>query len=584
MKDDVIFGEIIREYFETVAAEMNAVMDRTAMSPIFNEAHDCSAGVFAYNGEEVNLVARAMSEPVHIFASLTSVEGVMDYYRNDLHPGDVIIVNDPYAFGTHSADWTVVRPVFHKGRPVFFPGVRGHIIEHGAPVAGGLSPHNHDIWQESIRFQPIKLYARGEPQQDVFRWLRANNRQPLVMEGDLRALMGACVVAERRILEIIDKYGYDRVAEGVAYVLDYSERRVRAAIRSWPDGEYFGQALADTDYNGQYDLNIDCTLKVEGDALTANFTGTHSQGGGHVNSTPGNTGSWVFTALSAILPDVPINSGFFRPVAMVLPEGTLVNGTSPASVATNTINIGSTIGDAVMKAFEHVVPESVGSVAADLTITMHLGEDSRYPDRPFFVHVDYLMSAVTASGAHGVDGWGGWSALHCSHRMPTIEMTEVQIPVLYRRAEYEVDTAAPGKWRGVPAFVVERENPEHQYVVWMICVQSNRNPLPGWYGGEPGVPSVVTMDLGGENESLCNEYAVNHLTAPGERLRAVSGGGGGWGPAVERDPAAVLEDVLDEYVSVEVACERYGVVVSGVPLAVDATATAQLRLEMAAAR
>jgi N-methylhydantoinase B len=559
---------------------MNTVLDRTAMSPIFNEAHDCSAGVFAYDGDEINLVARAASEPVHIFASLTSVVGVMDYYRSDLHPGDLIIVNDPYAGGTHSADWTVVRPVFHEGRPVFFPGARGHIIEHGAPEAGGLAPHNHDIWQESIRFQPLKLYSRGEPQADVFRWLRANSRQPDVMEGDLRALIGACAVAEQRILEIIDKHGYERVLEGVGSLLDYSERRVRSAIRSWPDGEYFGRALADTDYNGQYDLNIDCTLRVTGDRLTADFTGTHAQGGGHINSTPGNTGSWVYLAMSALLPDVPINSGFFRPVDLVLPEGTLVNGTSPAPVATNTINIGSTIGNSLMKAFEQVVPELVGSVAVDITITHHFGEDERFEDRPFFANVDYLMSAVMASGAHGVDGWGGWSAQHCSHRMPTVEMTEVQIPVLYRRAEYENDTAAPGTWRGVPAFVVERENPDDQRVVWTLCVQSNRNPLPGWAGGEPGAPSMVTMDVGGENEIPVTEYIFHHVTAPGERLRAISGGGGGWGPAVERDPAAVLEDVLDEHVTVESARERYGVVIAGSPPAVDEAATARRREAM----
>jgi N-methylhydantoinase B len=581
--NDGIFGEIIRQYFETLAAEMNTVLDRTALSPIFNEAHDCSAGIFSFDGAKPSLIARANAEPVHIFASLESVRGVLDYFRNDLHEGDVIIVNDPYAFGTHSADWTVVQPVFFEGQPIFFPGVRGHIIEHGSPLPGGISPFQFDIWQESIRFMPLKLYQRGELQADVLGWLRANNRQADVMNGDLQAMIGACRVAAKRIREVVSKYGLARVQYGVDYILDYSERRVRAAIAELPDGKYFGRKLCDTDYCGHLDLNIDCNLEVKGDELIVDFTGTSPQGTGHVNSTPGSTGSWVYCALSAIYPEIPVNSGFFRPVKIIMPEGTLVNATSPAPVATNTVNIGSSIGDAVMKAFEHVVPELVGSIACDLTITVHLGQDQRFEEKPFFVNVDYLMSAVSASGAYGVDGWGGWSPTHCSHRMPTVEMTEVATPVFYKRAEYEIDTAAPGQWRGVPAFVVERQNPSDQYVAWMICVQSYRHTLPGWVGGKEGAKSFITLDLNGEREQLVTDYAYHYVAQPNEVIFAQSGGGGGWGNPFERDPKAVLEDVRDEYITRKTADEDYGVVFSkDKALRLDEAATRQRRAELQA--
>src|SRR5207249_2898342 len=151
-------------------------------------------------------------------------------------------------------------------------------------------------------------------------------------------------------------------------------------------------------------------------------------GTGPVNSTYGSTGSWVYTALSAVMHEIPINSGFFRPVRLTIPEGTIVNPISPAPVCTNTILIGSNIGDAVMKALEHVVPERVGSVACDVLINMHFGQDTRYPDLPFFIHGDYLFAAVMSSAGCGVDGWGAWSAPHGSHRMPTVEMTEIQTP------------------------------------------------------------------------------------------------------------------------------------------------------------
>lgn len=581
MERDVVFGEVIRQYFETVAEEMNTVLDRTAMSQIFNEAHDCSAGIFSYDGASPSLIARANAEPVHIYASLESVRGTLQYYRNDLHQGDIIVVNDPYAHGTHSADWTVVKPVFHEGRPIYFPGVRGHIIEHGSPMPGGLSPYQFEIWQESIRFIPIKLYSRGELMSDVLRWLEGNNRQAHVMRGDLYAMIGACHVAERRIRALIDRYGVSRVQEGVDYMLDYSERRVRSMIASWPDGTYFGRKMVDTDYAGHNDLQVDCTIVVNGDELTVDFTGTSPQGAGHINSTPGSTGSWVLLSLCAIMPDVPMNSGFLRPVRMVMPEGTLVNGKSPASVATNTVNMGSSIGDAVMKALEPLAPDRVGSVACDLSITAHWGQDVRFEDRPMFFNVDYLMSAVSASGAEGVDGWGGWSALHCSHRMPTVEMTEVTTPVFYRRAEFATDMMAPGKFRGAPGFVVERTNPEGQTVNWTLVAQSYRHPLPGWVGGGDGTPSYFVLDFGGPNEKIVGDYAFAYASAPGETIKAVSGGGGGWGPAVERDPEAVLHDVIDEYISPEMARTAYGVVITGGSTpGVDLAATCKLREAM----
>jgi N-methylhydantoinase B len=577
MAADVVFGEIIREYFETVAAEMNTVMDRTALSPIFNEAHDCSAGLFFYDGEQANLIARANAEPVHIYASLYSVEGILGYWRNDLHPGDVILVNDPYFFGTHPGDWTVMTPVFHDNKPVFFPAVRGHIIEYGPPIAGGLSPDIRDIWQEAIRFAPLKLYARGEPSRDVWNWLRSNNRQPRVTEGDVNAMIGACRIGQRRMIEIIEKYGFEQVREGVDYVLDYSEQRMRAALANWPDGTYFGRSIADTDLGGNHDLNIDCTLHVRGDEVVADFTGTAPQGAGQVNSTIGNTGSWVYTAFSGVFPDIPLNSGFFRPISFHAPEGTLVNALAPAPTAVNTIQIGSNIGDAVMKALEQIVPKRVGACTCDLVIGMHLGADERYPEKPFFIHVDYLLAAVMSSGAYGVDGWGAWSTPHCSHRMPTVELTEVQTPVLYLQAEYARDTAAPGRWRGTPAWHAKRRNPDNQVVIWTVVSQYAKNPLPGWAGARDGVGNYLVLDYGGAREKRVVDIEFQHVSFPGEVLFAQSGGGGGWGPPLERDPQAVLDDVLDDYVSVEAAQRDYGVVIDPKRLVVLNEETAALR-------
>lgn len=576
--NDLIFSQIIREYMETVTTEMNAVMDRTSLSAVFNEAHDCSAGLFFRDeDDEVNIIARAQAEPVHIYASLYSTKGVVEYWPDDLHPGDVVVVNDPYVYGTHSADWTVMMPVFFEGRPVFFPCVRGHIIEHGCPVPGSVDPGFRDIWNESIRFQPLKLYARGEQQRDVFEWLRANNRQPDVMIGDLNAMIGSCRAGAKRVVEIVEKYGFERILKGVQDFLRHSESRVRSVISSWPDGDYYGTATADTDYAGNRDLNIDCTIRVRGDELEVDFAGSHAQVTGHVNSTFGSTGSWVYTAFSAVMSDIPINSGFFRPIRINAPAGTIVNPVSPAPVCTNTILIGSNIGDAVMKALERIVPEHVGSVACDVLINMHYGRDMRFEDKPFFIHGDYLFSAVTSSAAYGVDGWGAWSSAHGSHRMPTVEMTEIQTPVFFLEAEYETDTIAPGKWRGTPGFRVRKRNPDNQEVTYVIEVQSQHHPLPGWAGGGDGANSFIVLDHGGRNERLIEEYANHYVSPPGEVILARKGGGGGWGSALERKPTKVLADVIDEYLTVESARRDYAVVIDQETMTVDLNATEALR-------
>jgi N-methylhydantoinase B len=583
MAVDVIFGEIVREYFETVAREMNTTMDNTSLSPVFNEAHDCSAGLFFFDGKEVSLIARALAEPVHIFASVHSVEGLIRYYRNDLADGDIIMVNDPYFFGSHIPDWTVIKPVFYNNKPVFFPGIRAHMIEVGGPVAGGYNSDARDVWQEGFRLAPIKLYERGELRRDMLDLLKANNRQPDVMEGDLNAMLGACRIAERRVKELIDKYGFEETFEATNYILDYSEKRLRNELAKWPDGSYKGQSILDYDFAGTRNINVDCTIHVKGDEVEADFTGTHPQTLGYVNSRPGNSGSWVYSCFSAVFDDIPINSGFFRPIKLNLPEGTVVHPLSPAPVGNSTICIGNDVGEATIKALEQIVPERVGAATLDLCVDTYFGTDNRFEDNPFYVSVEYFATPISSGAAYGVDGWGAWSTPHCSLKLTTFEMQEIQDPVLYLQGEYAPDTIAPGRWRGTPAFHMQRQNPDGTAVMHCIFIQGYEHPLQGFAGGEHGDGNYCIIDYGGESERKVTDLAFLHLSQPGEITFFQSGGGGGWGPAIEREPEAVLKDVIEELLSVERAREQYGVVIDRDRLAVDEAATEALRVKLAAA-
>ena len=192
---------------------------------------------------------------------------------------------------------------------------------------------------------------------------------------------------------------------------------------------------------------MDVTINVEGDGCTVDFTGTHPQTKGFVNSVKGNTLSWVFTEFSVVMPDVPLNSGVFRPIEVIAPEGTVINPLPPAPVGNSTLCIGSDIGQAVMKTLEEIVPEKTGSAFIDLTINTVFGLNSHY-DNQMYVSFDYSTTPTSSGGACGTDGWGGYSAPHASLRIPSFELQEVMYPFLYYRNEYSTDSAAPGKWRG----------------------------------------------------------------------------------------------------------------------------------------
>ena len=580
MAADIILGEIVREYFETVAFEMNTNMENTAVSTVFNEAHDCSAGLFYYDGDNVNLIARAYAEPVHIFASVHSVAGLLKYYRNELAQGDIIVVNDPYYYGSHLPDYTVMKPVFYNSKPVFFAAVRGHMTEIGGPVAGGYNSDARDSWQEGFRLAPIKLFERGELQQDMMDLLLVNCRQPQVLQGDLNAMIGACRLAERRIVTLIEKYGIEELLDATKYILDYSERRIRAEIKKWPDGSYSGRSVLDSDFANTRDINVDCTIHIKGDEAVVDFTGSHEQVRGYVNSRPGNSGSWVYSAFNVVFPDIPINSGFFRPISLVLPEGTVVNSTPPAPVGNSTVCIGNDIGQSVMKALEKIAVELVGAAGLDLCPDIYSGNDPRSPDNRFYVSVEYLATPISSGAAYGVDGWGGFSVPHSSVIITTVEMQEVAHPIVYLQAEYAIDTAAPGRWRGTPAWIMQRMNPDGAWVTHNFFIQGYRNPLHGYAGGHSGAGNYCILDYGGPSERKETELVFLYPSKPGEVIFFQSGGAGGWGPPLEREPNKVLEDVRSELVSVEAARRDYGVVIDLENMEVLETETAKLRESM----
>lgn len=581
---DPITAEVIRNYLDTAADQIYETICRTSPNPGVSEAKDCGAGLYSYDGTTVKLISRA-GIIAHSFALATSAQSSVDFFRGDLHPGDALLVGDSYHGGSHLGCWTVLVPIFIGGRPRFFAGGRLHILDQGSPAPGVVNPLCRDIWHEGIRIPPLKLFEKGERRREVWDFLIANNRAPEILEADVDAMIGACRIGERSLHELVEKHGLPTVEDSLDWILGYSERKFRERIREWPDGEYSADFKIDTDYADRRDLKIQVTVRIDDDHIDFDFTGTDEQSDGFINSVPANTTAYICVVLSVLCPDIPVNAGFFEPLTVTLPEGTLVNPRSPAPTVLGTIVAGGQIGQAVMKACEQFVPESVGNISIDIAGPYSFGHDDR--EERFLTHsasnprftliVDMSMVATSNSAARGTDGWGGWATPFSAALIPNHEVTEVQYPTMFFQGEYSTDSAAPGQWRGSPAYAMRRVERGASQTAAVFNVQSLVHPLPGYAGGYEGAGNFIVVNEGRDDEMICGEFAVTQPYDPAGTIFSQSGGGGGWGDPLDRDPHAVLDDVLDEYVSLEAAKKDYGVVIDSDKWVVQAEQTERER-------
>ncbi|WP_156096693.1 hydantoinase B/oxoprolinase family protein [Amycolatopsis jejuensis] len=581
---DPITAEIIRSYLDTTAEHLYETICRTSPNPLVNEAKDCGGGIYGYDGTSARMVARS-GIIAHSFALSTSCQAALDFFRGDLHPGDVILVGDPYHGGSHCGCWSVVVPIFVDGRPRLLAAARLHVLDQGSPTPN-VNFACRDVWGEGLRLAPLKLYEKGERRREVWDWITANNRVPFVVEGDVEAMIGACRVGERMVRELVGRYGLGTVEGSLEWILGHSARKFRKQIAEWPDGLYRSAFRVDSDHAGNDDRQIKVAISVDGDRMTVDFDGSDAQTDGLINSAKPNTIAYVGVVLSALCPDIPVNAGFFEPLTIRLPEGTIVNPSPPAATVTGTVVAGCQIGQALMKACEQFAPERAANVSVDITGPIVYGTDAREHrfqthsarNPRFFMFIDMSMVSMSNSAAFGHDGWGMWATPFSVARPINVEITEVQQPTLYLQSEFGTDTPAPGRWRGTPALTMRRIDRGAEDMKAAFFVQSVVHPLSGWVGGYEGAGNYLVINEGEPDELICAEHPISHVSYdPAKPIFSQCGGGGGWGDPLDRDPAAVRDDVLDEYVSVEGARYDYGVVLDAATYEIDQVATEQLR-------
>jgi N-methylhydantoinase B len=572
---DPITAGVVRSAMETICFEMATYVSRTATTPILNQSNERNATILDGTGR---LAALSVGIPQFMLTSTLPVRFALEFFGDDIHEGDVFIANDPYHGGGHLPDYNVFAPAFADGKLVCIASIQCHHGDTGGSVPGGYNVTAADIWGEGVRWPAMKVVDRGVERRDVLYALQTNNRQP-GFEGDIRAQMGAAVLGARRLGEVMSRYGAGTVEQSMDFSIDYAAERFRQEVAAWPDGVYEADSYVDHDPLGNTDIHIHVKVTVDGDKLSLDFTGSDARPEIQAWSTYGNTRGYAIAQIAALMdPSIPKNEGFFDNIVLTVPAGCVLNPAPGKPVSAGTHHPGVEVGEAIALALSQAIPDRCAPQIYKTGIpTMIVGQHPR--TGATFTDHSAEVYAGWCSAVKGMDGWGSFNASFGNLWKATAEINESLFPHIQWARDYRTDSGGPGKWRGGLGSHYEKETlvpaKVYTYVVGM------KYPMPGIAGGDNGEPNKLTLRANTDSPVVVQHTADWVPHEAGERVVYDYGGGGGWGPALERDPQSVLDDVLDEYVSVEGAQRDYGVVLTGslddLTLAVDVAATELLR-------
>jgi N-methylhydantoinase B len=543
---DPIVVSVIQHRLLAIVAEMGEAMLRTAYSQILNSSRDFSTAICDLTGR---LIAQAEHVPIHVGALPFAARAVTEFFGDDIHPGDVFLLNDPYHGGNHLPDLTAFVPVFAGDKPRFWSINRAHQSDIGGATHGAYNASATDIWQEGIRITPLKLYDRGEVRRDVMEMIATNVRHPRDFRGDLAAMIGSAHVGERRVLALAEEFGWEVTDAAIEAVLDGAERQTRAVIAEWRDGVYHGEALLDDDGRGNKDIHIRATVTKQGSDLTIDLSDSHEQVTSFVNSSYPNMYSAVVVALSYLIdPHTPKNDGTFRPITVIAKPGTVVwaNPGAPVTLATN--HCAQEILEAIVKALAPSCPErAMAGWGRRFRIAIQ-GKDPR-TDKPFIWHFFQARPGGGASSAG--DGWPGageWQAAG-GIKFGSLEVTEVRFPLYFKRHEFRPDSGGDGQFRGGPGGIVEMVVETAEPALANTAGDGVVHGACGILGGEDGAPHRYMLYSGNNEPRPIRTKETGLVIRPGDRLVLESGGGGGYGDPTMRGGTARHRDIEEGFVS-----------------------------------
>lgn len=518
---------IFQSGIHSIAEEMGAALRRTSLSPNIKERRDYSCALF---DARERVIAMGDHMPVHLGAMPMSVKAVVDNLR--MQEGDIAILNDPYAGGTHLPDITLVLPVFlgDKPRPTFYTATRAHHSDVGGMYAGSMGPAR-EIYQEGIRIPPVLLVHRGATEHGVLSLLLANVRTPEEREGDIAAQIGACRVGERRIKEVVAKYGLEKVNELTDDLIAYSERLMRAELQKMPAGTFQAEDFLDGDGVGDEPIKIAVSITFDPVVGSAHidFAGSAKQAQGSVNAVYPITYSACYYVLRCLLQDeAPATAGLMNSVTVSAPLGTIVNANYPAPVAGGNVEASQRITDTLLRALAKAAPNRVPAASYGTMTNLTVGGFDHRTGAPFTYY------ETTAGGMGARPTMDGIDGIHChmTNSLNTpVEALEYAYPFRVRSYGYRKGSGGVGQYRGGNGLVREIELLADAQVTF-LCDRRKFAPY-GLAGGEAGAKGWETIERSdGQTTRLpgkCTLYASAH-----DVIHVETPGGGGWGNAADR--------------------------------------------------
>jgi N-methylhydantoinase B len=564
---DPVTFEVLKNAFITTVDQMAEQILRTCHSFVIY-ARDFSSALCDRDGDTIMQGSQDIA--VHVGTLHFTCKAIIEAFEGDIHPGDVFATNDPYVGGTHFNDVRIVRPIFYEGEIIAYAQSNGHWADVGGSVPGSFDVNAKEHFQEGIRVPPLRIWDKGRYLDDVVRMIVSNTRVPSDAEGDLHAQAEATRVAEQEILRLVDKYGIDTVMTAFQEVQDYVERLTRQRIEELPDGSWETEDYIDYDPSvGEGLIPVKVKMTIEGDQLSYDLTGSHPCVGSFLNAGFGSAFSGVIAGTKTFFPDVPLNSGFYRAVEVDLgPVGSVVNAPWPVAVTGFCSGPYEKIMNSIFELWSELMPERALACSFNLEYLLVGGRDARHEQRPIFMWYDWMVGGW--GGRNGKDGSNATAPIFgVGLAVQPLEAQERLCPVLTTGHEILADSGGPGRFRGgcgveKGALLREAESTVMSY----LCDRA-RSITWGIEGGLPSIPHGVWLNKDTDRERFLGAVFSNVPVRSGDVFTRPSAGGGGFGDPLEREPAAVLEDVVDGYVSVDRARNDYGVVIREIDVELD---------------
>ena len=572
MQGEAVMLEVLHNALAGLADGMAVTLVRTSRSSIVRQSLDFSTAVMSAKGE---LVGQGLCLPIHLGGMMPALDACLQYFRGRVHPGDVLINNDPYEGASHLPDIFLYKPVFVEETLVGYVCAMGHHTDIGGRVPGGSATDSTEIYQEGLRIPPLKLFERGVPNETLFRIIEKAVRVPDQVLGDLQGQIAALAFGERELQALAERYGVKGLIDYQEALLDYTENLTRSAIRSLPDGEWTFEDYVDNDGSSEDTITVAVKLTKRDDAIQVDFTGTSPQCKTALNPILATTQSMVYAVVRTVVGgDIPNTAGCFRPVSVTAPKGSFANASPPAAVAARALGF-RRMAHTMFGAFAQMLPDQMPACFGG---SDYMGVFAGYhydgAERRAWVFAE-ASNEVAHGGFPTRDGIDAQSSPVSNNTNVPAEVIEIDHPIQIEEYALLADAEGAGTYRGGVGLIRQYRFLQDDTLA-QIRTDRQFHPPYGLHGGQSPRAARVVLISGGEERALPGKSLIT--VKAGDVLRIEMPGGGGWGDPLERDPEFVMQDIVAEKVSSRRARETYGVIVEGGR--VDISATRRAREEL----